>query len=278
MKIYNVYFCDFKKNIDILLKRGGNHAFLIFQPKESNVFVQLRKLITAPGKYGIEISFPKVSWSETYYDRVASLCEERNVEYVQSRDGGVLFIHIPFGKDVTMAAQFTEDIFIKVFRFEKSTRFEIKFDNISALDELVDSSMKEQEILSRSFSRIVTKSNEITGIPFSFSIFVLIGVFSLMISLVCSFIFIFLEKGKYYKLNIIFNSFEMSIPGVDFFLFFWVIGSWLFLKIVSIFLIPTLSERYSKKKNRKINHPVVICAIISILILVEMAWSWVAIH
>ena len=99
-----------------LLKRGYDGGFLLINISNTKRFLQVRKYINAPGKYGIELAFPKAPWSIPYFDSVCALCDRNGQPYTIAQDkfnGPLSFLYADFGKDVEKAFFMIREILIK---------------------------------------------------------------------------------------------------------------------------------------------------------------------
>ena len=116
---------DLGRLISMLLERGYDLGFLVFELPGDQRFVEFSKYMKEGAKVGIQLDFPLSPWSEPYYDQVKSLLESRRVPYKveDTPDGPVReFIQVDFGQDVTAAAATAKEIFDRVFRVDPAVR------------------------------------------------------------------------------------------------------------------------------------------------------------
>jgi hypothetical protein len=118
----NIGSSEVYRYLQMLLERGANGAFMIFEEKSAIRFVQFKKFADHSG-VRLETHFPRAPWSEPYYAGVQAVLDERKVPF--------LFVRAAFGTDVEAAAHFVEDVFAKVFGFE-TVRVRVRSDGIDA--------------------------------------------------------------------------------------------------------------------------------------------------
>jgi len=116
---------DLARFVSMLLERGYDLGFLVFELPGDERFVEFSKHMREGALQGIQLDFPLAPWSEPYYDQVKSLLESRRVPYVveDTPDGPVReFIQVDFGQDVNAAAAMAKEIFERVFRVDPGVR------------------------------------------------------------------------------------------------------------------------------------------------------------
>lgn len=116
---------DLARFIAMLLDRGYDLGFLVFELPGDERFVEFSKYMKEGVKEGIQLDFPLSPWSEPYYDQVKSLLERRRVAYtVEDTPNGPVreFIQVDFGQDVAAAAETAREIFDRVFRVDPAVR------------------------------------------------------------------------------------------------------------------------------------------------------------
>jgi hypothetical protein len=128
--------------IEALLRRGYNGGFLVIKVPYSSKFVQLRKYIHSPGKYGIELGFPRAKWSEMYFDDVFAYCKRAGLQPVLKdeiwRNSTMEFIYADFGRDIDMAHSCILYILIEILRVNEKKGFYALLERGSTKDILVD--------------------------------------------------------------------------------------------------------------------------------------------
>lgn len=250
-------FDDFEQHIQVLLKRGGNGAYLILQPKGETEapFVQFRKLIHGPGDYEIEISFPLAKWSEAYFEQVWSLSEREILPGHISDDGGMTFLHIPFGKDSKEAARFATLIFHEVFGLEEVLSFERELHHVSAFDELIDSPKKEQSVFSRTLRQTITKLERTYNIKLATIVLGIFGFFSLILCYMFYIYWRFLINDEVF-LTFRWSGIEFLVPMYGSTIVVWLLFSWLLLMFFRFGLSKMVHTeqqvRVSPRKNKKL--------------------------
>ena len=140
-------FLDQYRNLDakgvesylrMLLKRGRDGAFLIVEDMDSERFVQFRKYLRRSSA-GIECHFPDAPWSASYYARIADRLRASNLDF-EELDANERpthgFLRIDFGKDVTAATRFLQDVFVAVFGVA-AIKVRVRSHGISSRDEAI---------------------------------------------------------------------------------------------------------------------------------------------
>ena len=126
--------------VDMLLRRGYDHAFLVIWEMNSPRFVQFAKYITENREYGIYLGFPKAPWSEPYYEAFRQELRENGIDAVSEPAGTGLvteFTNVDCGTDVDRAMQLIQLIFLKVFRSGADVRVRVITEDISPLNEVI---------------------------------------------------------------------------------------------------------------------------------------------
>lgn len=125
---------DLKRCLDILLRRGYDLGFVVFEMPGDQRFVEFSKYVRDPQNRGVQLDFPRSPWSEPYYEQVKSLLEGRGIRYQveDTRNGPVReFIQVDFGQDIDGAARTCQDIFERVFRVDPKTRVTADFQHVA---------------------------------------------------------------------------------------------------------------------------------------------------
>ncbi|MFQ5846382.1 MAG: hypothetical protein ACE5IQ_01770 [Candidatus Methylomirabilales bacterium] len=137
----NVTLPQIRVHLHALLKRGYDGGFIIIEDMKSEKFVQYAKYIKDKGNIGLELSFPRASWSETYYEKLKDFLRSQNIPFrVQPVDSETVteFIDIDCHSNIELALHLVEGIFCNIFHIEDPS-FRVRGENISARDELIDS-------------------------------------------------------------------------------------------------------------------------------------------
>lgn len=107
----------------ILMRRGYDGGYLLIHEPAGHRgrrrFVQFRKYITSPGRFGIEFSFPDAPWSHEYFEDVRTFVEEIGCpirhEQVHGADT-VGFLNVDLARDVETGARIASHIMTEIFR------------------------------------------------------------------------------------------------------------------------------------------------------------------
>jgi len=137
----HVTFPGIRVLLQALLKRGYDGGVLIIEDMKSEKFVQFAKYIKEKGTIGLESSFPQAPWSAQYYEKVKEFLRSEGIPFVVQRvDTSPVteFIDIDCRTDIDLALRLVEGIFHNVFQIREPS-FKVRGENISALDQLIDS-------------------------------------------------------------------------------------------------------------------------------------------
>ncbi len=128
----------------ILLRRGYDGGYVLIQEPASHTgqgrFVQFRKYITSPGRFGIEFSFPDAPWSHEYFERTRSFLGEIGypIRHERFPDGDVLgFLNVDLVHDVSTGARIASYIMTEIFRLPVDMRVFVTLHDISPHDESI---------------------------------------------------------------------------------------------------------------------------------------------
>ena len=113
-----------KRGLDLLLTRGYQGAFAIFEHKETARFVQFLKYVDEHGNVGLETHFPRAEWSAAFYLEVVDLLRRRGIEFERHAvdrqivpDPQVVeFIYVDFAADTELAADVAATIARDIFK------------------------------------------------------------------------------------------------------------------------------------------------------------------
>jgi hypothetical protein len=125
---------DFDRCLDILLKRGYDLGYVVFELPGDQRFVEFSKYVRVENNRGVQLDFPLAPWSEPYYEQVKGLLEGKGIAYQveDTPDGPVReFIQVDFAQDLGRAAAIGRDIFERVFRVDPASRLTADFQHIS---------------------------------------------------------------------------------------------------------------------------------------------------
>jgi hypothetical protein len=104
--------------LNMLLERGRDGAFAIFEDQRTTRFVQFRWVARGLEKPTIVCDFPDAPWSKPYYAALHVLLNEKGTPFEEvtgSARPTFLFTRVCFGQDVDQAAEFVEAVFTKLF-------------------------------------------------------------------------------------------------------------------------------------------------------------------
>jgi hypothetical protein len=124
---------ELRRCLDILLQRGYDLGFVVFEMPGDQRFVEFSKYVRDAQNRGVQLDFPRSPWSEPYYEQVKSLLEGKGIRYQveDTRNGPVReFIQVDFGQDLEGAATTCREIFERVFRVDPATRVTADFQHV----------------------------------------------------------------------------------------------------------------------------------------------------
>lgn len=125
---------DLQRCLDILLLRGYDLGFVVFEIPGDERFVEFSKYVRDQHNRGVQLDFPRAPWSEPYYEQVKSLLEGKGITYQveDTPDGPVReFIQVDFGQDLAGAAVLGREIFERVFRVDSAIRLTADFQHVA---------------------------------------------------------------------------------------------------------------------------------------------------
>jgi hypothetical protein len=125
---------DLQRCLAILLHRGYDLGFVVFEIPGDQRFVEFSKYVRDPHNRGVQLDFPRSPWSEQYYEQVKSLLEGKGLHYqVEDTPNGPVreFIQVDFGQDIAGAAATCREIFERVFRVAPGTVVTADFQHVA---------------------------------------------------------------------------------------------------------------------------------------------------
>jgi hypothetical protein len=125
---------ELQRCLDILLQRGYDLGFVIFEIPGDQRFLEYSKYVRDQQNRGVQLDFPRAPWSEPYYEQVKGLLEGKGIGYqVEDTPKGPVkeFIQVDFGQDLAGAASTGRDIFERVFRVDPATRVTADFQHVA---------------------------------------------------------------------------------------------------------------------------------------------------
>jgi hypothetical protein len=121
-----------------LLKRGYDGGLLVIEiGLLGRRFLQLRKYIHAPGDYGIELGFPRATWSRKLFPQIEAFYSKFGIKYKIQRNNGMDFLYVDFGRDLALAHRCIRKMLADIFGVQERTKLFAKLENASSKDELI---------------------------------------------------------------------------------------------------------------------------------------------
>jgi hypothetical protein len=120
--------------LDILLQRGYDLGFVVFEIPGDQRFLEYSKYVKDQHNRGVQLDFPRAPWSEPYYEQIKGLLGGKGIGYqVEDTPKGPVreFIQVDFGQDLAGAASTGKDIFERVFRVDPATRVTADFQHVA---------------------------------------------------------------------------------------------------------------------------------------------------
>ena len=111
------------------LRRQAESGWIRIERERSPEFIQFSTYRGNRGP-GLELSFPRTSWSESCYLEIARIASEQGLKAErQPVEGGDVreFLVVDFGTDVKGAADFSRLVFSSVFRLAQDEKVVIVF-------------------------------------------------------------------------------------------------------------------------------------------------------
>jgi hypothetical protein len=127
--------------LDTLLTRGADGCFVVIEEPGAERFVQFAKYIKKEGDIGLQLGFPRITWSEPYYARLEEYLVANSIAFSRQKVGTVLtteFLDVDCGEDTGLAFRITVDILTSIFQTPSSTRLKVRFSDLSLHDKRVD--------------------------------------------------------------------------------------------------------------------------------------------
>jgi hypothetical protein len=125
---------DFRRCLEVLLTRGYDLGFVVFELPGDQRFLEFSKYIKDQTLIGLQLDFPLAPWSEPYYEQVKGLLERKGIPYlVEDTPNGPVreFIQVDLGHDLDRAADLAREIVEQVFRMSPDTRLTADFQQVS---------------------------------------------------------------------------------------------------------------------------------------------------
>ena len=129
-----VGLADLERCLGILLHRGYDLGFVMFEMPGDQRFLEFSKYVRDQEHQGVQLDFPRADWSEPFYEQVKSLLESKKIPYQveDTPDGPVReFIQVDFAQDLDCAAGTAREIFERVFRIKPDTRLNADFQHVA---------------------------------------------------------------------------------------------------------------------------------------------------
>lgn len=103
----------------MLLERGRDGSFIIFEEMSGERFLQFRKNVHGAASSSLGCDFPLASWSRLYYQSIQDMLTAQNKPFdlvIGSGDPVSRFIRVDFRQDVDAACRFVQDVFTHIFQ------------------------------------------------------------------------------------------------------------------------------------------------------------------
>jgi hypothetical protein len=138
---WKVPVSDLRSSLETLLRRGYDGSFVLIKEPGTERFVQFAKYIRARGDFGLELGFPRTTWSGEYYSKLENLLVHEGTVFRRrpvATDPTTEFLEVDCGKDTELAFRIAYTILTTIFQIPLSTRLRVRFSNLSLTDELID--------------------------------------------------------------------------------------------------------------------------------------------
>jgi hypothetical protein len=127
--------------LQTLLRRGYDRAFIIITDIPTDRFVQFAKYVRPQREIGLQLGFPRVEWSEEFYEAVQAFLEAHDIPFSIQPTGAppvTEMLHVDCGRDVDRATFLVERIFRDIFAIPADRSFRVRGEGMSFKDELID--------------------------------------------------------------------------------------------------------------------------------------------
>lgn len=143
----NVEQGDFRKYLDVLLRRGYDRGFVIIEAPDRKRFIQFSKYFKHKKQMGLQFDFPNAPWSTQYFEALKNLLNQRDYDYdiqpinpspkhkLQNQVSE--FIVVDLMQDLDSASELCKLVLRDVFNLEASETATIWFIGVSLHDETV---------------------------------------------------------------------------------------------------------------------------------------------
>jgi hypothetical protein len=129
---------DLEKYFATLLNRGFNGGFLVIEVPKRPLFIQFSKYIGKQGSIGLQFDFPRVGWSENYYELVKNEASKSKFQFsLQRGSDHTEFITINLNQDIAQAVVLSKLVLQSVFKLDPATKLNLFFGNVSPKDEKI---------------------------------------------------------------------------------------------------------------------------------------------
>lgn len=132
---------DLRPYLDTLLRRGYNGSFVLIEEPGTRRFVQFAKYIKRKGDIGLELGFPRTTWSEPYFTNLQEYLVANDIPFKRQpveTPPTTEFLDVDCGTDTAKAFRIAEAILTSMFQTPPPTRLKGRFSNLSLHDELID--------------------------------------------------------------------------------------------------------------------------------------------
>ncbi len=129
---------ELEKYFTTLLNRGFNGGFLVIEVPKRQLFIQFSKYVGKQGNIGLQFDFPRVGWSENYYELVKNEASKSKFQFsLQRGSDHTEFITIDLKQDITQAVVLAKLVLQSVFKLDPVARLDLFFGNVSPKDEKI---------------------------------------------------------------------------------------------------------------------------------------------
>jgi hypothetical protein len=147
----NVGEGNFRKYLEVLLKRGYDRGFMIMEAPDRQRFIQFSKYFKDGEHFGLQFDFPNAPWSTEYFEALKSLLQQRDYDYdIQQIDlrphtrpqkQVSEFIVVDLNQDLDRASDLCKSVLDDIFKLNATDTMTIWFMNVSIFDETVNKTM-----------------------------------------------------------------------------------------------------------------------------------------
>jgi hypothetical protein len=138
---WRVLATDLGPYLDRLLRRGYNGSFVLIEEPGTGRFVQFAKYIKRKGDIGLELGFPRTTWSEPYFRNLQEYLVANDIPFKRqpvATPPTTEYLDVDCGTDTAKAFRIADAILTSMFQTPPSTRLKVRFSHLALYDELID--------------------------------------------------------------------------------------------------------------------------------------------